>query len=130
MGACRAGTKTAFSFGDELTAKDANYAYDGFGTGLQRTSNVGEYASNPWGFHDMHGNVYEWCADWYEEYTSGAVSGPCRPCGRLLPRRARWFLAPHGGHRPFRGSAQVRARQQQQLPGLPPQSPTGQQVAE
>jgi formylglycine-generating enzyme required for sulfatase activity len=62
--ACRAGTTTAFSFGDELTAKDANYAHDGYGTGLQRTSNVGEYAANPWGFHDMHGNVWEWCADW------------------------------------------------------------------
>jgi formylglycine-generating enzyme required for sulfatase activity len=78
--ACRAGTTTAFSFGDKLTEKDANYAHDGFGTGL-RTSNVGEYASNLWGFHDMHGNVWEWTADWYEEYTSGAVSDPVGPAG-------------------------------------------------
>jgi formylglycine-generating enzyme required for sulfatase activity/tRNA A-37 threonylcarbamoyl transferase component Bud32 len=77
--ACRAGTKTAFSFGDELTAKDANYAYDGFGTGLQRTSDVGEYPANGWGFHDMHGNVWEWCADWYGDYPAGAARDPVGP---------------------------------------------------
>jgi formylglycine-generating enzyme len=77
--ACRAGTKTAFSFGDELTAKDANYAYDGFGTGLQRTSDVGEYPANGWGFHDMHGNVWEWCQDWYGDYPRGAVRDPVGP---------------------------------------------------
>jgi sulfatase modifying factor 1 len=79
--ACRAGTKTAFSFGDELTAKDANYAHDGYGTGLRRTSNVGQYASNPWGFHDMHGNVLEWCADWYGDYPTGAARDPVGPAG-------------------------------------------------
>ena len=77
--ACRGGTKTTFSFGDELTAKDANYAYDGFGTGLQRTSDVGEYPANGWGFHDMHGNVWEWCADWYGDYPAGAARDPVGP---------------------------------------------------
>jgi formylglycine-generating enzyme required for sulfatase activity len=77
--ACRAGTKTAFSFGDELTAKDANYVHGGFGTGLQRTSNVGEYPANAWGFHDMHGNVFEWCADWYGDYPAGAARDPFGP---------------------------------------------------
>ena len=48
----------------------------------------------------------------------------CRSCGRLLPRQTRWFLGLHGAQRPFRVSAQARARRQLQLPGLPPQSPT------
>ena len=72
--ACRAGTKTAFSFGDELTAKDANFARN-----VGETTDVGQYPANAWGFHDMHGNVWEWTADWYEEYTSGAVSDPVGP---------------------------------------------------
>jgi sulfatase modifying factor 1 len=78
--ACRAGTRTAYAFGDELTAKNVNSAHDGgFGAGLQRTDNVGEYPANPWGFHDMHGNVREWCADWYGDYPTGAVSDPVGP---------------------------------------------------
>jgi formylglycine-generating enzyme required for sulfatase activity len=91
--ACRAGTKTAFSFGDELTAKDANYAYDGWGTRLQRTSDVGEYPANAWGFHDMHGNVWEWTADWYGEYTSGAVSDPVGPAdgSYRVTRGGSWY---------------------------------------
>ena len=77
--ACRAGTTTAYSWGDNIASTNANYAYDGWGTGLRRTSDVGQYAANPWGFHDMHGNVWEWCADWYEQYTSGAESDPVGP---------------------------------------------------
>jgi sulfatase modifying factor 1 len=78
--ACLAGTRTAYAFGDELTAKNVNSAHDGgFGAGLQRTDNVGEYPANPWGFHDMHGNVREWCADWYGDYPTGAVSDPVGP---------------------------------------------------
>jgi formylglycine-generating enzyme len=78
--ACRAGTTTAYSWGDNIASTNANYIYDGWGTGLQRTSDVGQYAANPWGFHDMHGNVSEWCADWYEEnYPIGAVSDPVGP---------------------------------------------------
>jgi formylglycine-generating enzyme required for sulfatase activity len=55
--ACRAGTTTAFSFGDVLTAKDAN-----FDKNVAETTDVGKYPANPWGFHDMHGNVWERCA--------------------------------------------------------------------
>jgi formylglycine-generating enzyme required for sulfatase activity len=92
--ACRAGTKTGFSFGDELTAKDANYAHGGFGTGLQRTSNVGEYPANPWGFHDMHGNVWEWCADWYGDYPTGAARDPVGPAigSNRVTRGGSWRL--------------------------------------
>lgn len=53
--ACRAGTTTLYWFGDTITPKDANYAK----SELHRTSEVGAYPANPWGLHDMHGNVLE-----------------------------------------------------------------------
>jgi len=72
--ACRAGTKTAYSFGDVITPKQANY-YLGDGN----TTPVGTYPANAWGFHDMHGNVLEWCLDWYGSYPSVSVSDPVGP---------------------------------------------------
>ena len=72
--ACRAGTKTALSFGDVLTSAPANIS-----AGRGETMDVGKYAANTWGFHDMHGNVHEWCSDWYGDYPTGAVSDPVGP---------------------------------------------------
>jgi formylglycine-generating enzyme required for sulfatase activity len=72
--ACRAGTTTAFFFGDSLTSDQANIR-----GGPGETTDVGQYPANAWGFHDMHGNVWEWTADWYEEFTRGAVSDPVGP---------------------------------------------------
>jgi formylglycine-generating enzyme required for sulfatase activity len=83
--ACRAGTKTvyAFAFGDSLTSGQANIA-----GGPRETTDVGQYAANPWGFHDMHGNVWEWTADWYEEFTSGTARDPVGPAvGSVRVRR-------------------------------------------
>jgi len=77
--ACRAGATTAYSWGDDIVSTNANFVYDGWGTGLRRTSDVGQYEANAWGFHDMHGNVLEWCADWYGNYPTGAVSDPVGP---------------------------------------------------
>ena len=71
--ACRAGTSTATSFGNILTSDLANF--DGEyplnveekGPNLGQSTAVGQYPANPWGFHDMHGNVWEWCHDFYNE---------------------------------------------------------------
>ena len=57
--ACRAGTRTTFSWGNEINPKLANYSYSSF----KKTVDVGSYQPNPWGFLDMHGNVFEWCND-------------------------------------------------------------------
>jgi formylglycine-generating enzyme required for sulfatase activity len=72
--ACRAGTKTAFSSGASLTSGQANIR-----GGPGETTDVGKYPANGWGFHDMHGNVWEWCADWYGNYPAGAVRDPVGP---------------------------------------------------
>ena len=86
--ACRAGTKTAFSFGDSLTSEQANIS-----GGPGETVVVGKYPGNSWGFHDMHGNVFEWCADWYGAYPTGAVSDPVGPAAGSLRvfRGGSWF---------------------------------------
>jgi formylglycine-generating enzyme required for sulfatase activity len=66
--ACRAGTTTANAFGDRLTTRQANIK----GAGSRgRAAPVGSYPPNPWGIHDMHGNIYEWCRDWYHARLPG-----------------------------------------------------------
>jgi formylglycine-generating enzyme required for sulfatase activity len=72
--ACRAGTTTAYNTGDTITAGQANYDWN-----IGRTTAVGSYAPNPWGLYDMHGNVWEWCWDWYESYGSAAQTDPAGP---------------------------------------------------
>ncbi len=76
--ACRAGTKTAYSWGDELSPAQANYNWDGdWDTGNDyRLRTVGNYAPNRWGFFDMHGNVSEWIRGWYRTYSEGNITDP------------------------------------------------------
>jgi formylglycine-generating enzyme required for sulfatase activity len=71
--ACRAGTTTACNTGDNITTNQANYSGN---IKWERTTEVGKYAPNAWGLYDMHGNVWEWCWDWYGRYTSGAQTDP------------------------------------------------------
>jgi len=84
--ACRAGMKGPFSTGENLTTAQGNYngeiSYAGNPKGLNRgkTIEVGSFASNGYGVHDMHGNVWEWCEDWQGAYeTKGVAVDPKGP---------------------------------------------------
>ena len=77
--ACRAGTSTAFSYGDDPTYTQlAAYAWYGADSNGQ-TRPVAGKLPNPWGLYDMHGDLYEWCQDYYGPYAGGCAVDPTGP---------------------------------------------------
>lgn len=83
--ACRAGTTTTFNTGNCLSTDQANYnGYEPFsacsrGEYRNGTMPVGSFPPNAWGIYDMHGNVFEWCSDYWGQYTSAPLINPTGP---------------------------------------------------
>ena len=90
--ACRAGSNSVFCFGDDLDEDMlGEYAWY-WDTSNMETHPVGLKKPNAWGLYDMHGNVNEWCQDWYGDYPVGSVTDPKGPLSgeRRMNRGGSW----------------------------------------
>ena len=109
--ACRAGTKTPFYIGETISTDQANYNGNfTYGTGKkgiyrEKTTPVGSFPANAWGLYDMHGNVFEWCQDWYSVYPEKDIvdpQGPGKGEFRVL-RGGSWYVNPVNCRSAYRG---------------------------
>jgi formylglycine-generating enzyme required for sulfatase activity len=102
---CRAGTGTSFNRGRQLTPRQANTLVSGF----QRPTPVGTYPPNLWGLYDLHGNVGEWCSDWYgaEYYVVSPVIDPAGPTEgtKRVVRGGSWCSPPDDARSGYRCDA-------------------------
>lgn len=111
--ACRAGTTSAFSFGNRISPNqanyDGNYLYEGGGSKgeyRQKTLPVKSFSPNGWGLYQMHGNVWEWCQDTWDSYDNTPTDGRAGTSGdasRRVLRGGSWNLVPNGLRSAFRG---------------------------
>lgn len=115
--ACRAGTQTPFHFGATITPELVNYngyhPYGGAAKGLyrQQPTEVGSFPANAWGLYDMHGNVREWCADWYRPVLVGGADSMGPPLGqRRAIRGGSWASRAHFCRTASRGEGSPYAR--------------------
>jgi formylglycine-generating enzyme required for sulfatase activity len=115
--ACRAGSTTPYAYGETLTPELANYnweqTYGDFGVvkqkKLSKPSEVGKFPANAWGLYDMHGNVWEWCADdWHSSYEGIPIDGSIRrfknseTTSRKVIRGGSWLGYPEDSRSAFR----------------------------
>ncbi len=93
--AARAGTETAYSWGDEIGVNRANCRRCGSQWDRSKTAPVGSFGANTWGLHDMHGNVWEWVEDcWNRSYAGSPVDGGAwltGKCDRRVLRGGSWY---------------------------------------
>jgi len=108
--ACRAGTKTPFSYGVNLSDSLANFnaeipsTYSTQGKNIGRPEPVGSYPPNPWGLYDMHGNVWEWVSDWYAPYSQEQTTDPTGPPfgNQKVIRGGSWYVGGGNARSSFR----------------------------